>query len=443
MTKKRLLILSLVLLVMGLVTVLALAGCGSSSDETTITAAPAATTTTTAASSTDTTVASSTDTTAAVAVTFDGEVVIGALNSMTGDNAMTGAEQKWAREKAVEDINAKGGVTVGDKKMKLVLKFADDKSQPTEAAAAIEKLIKVEGLKVILSSNVLPLNAAAATVAEKYGAYFHIDTTWTNEISKMNLKWSSDMFMEPGDAGDVPFKALELMPAAERPKNCGLVMEDNSDGQGLGGAVAGLAKQHGYNVAANEPFTPGTKDFSSIILKLKENKVDAVFAFISPADGITFVKQMKEQNFSPKFIFGWKGFWPTEFMKALGADANYIGHDGFWFEGLPYPGCAELGQAFKDTHNGLDSVSIGNPYAATQILAQAITNANSMDPAAVRDAVFGHTFKGTTQGDITYDAKGIAKTTMLALMWKDGKRIVTYPAVEGMKLEWFVPWDQR
>ena len=122
-------------------------------------------------------------------------------------------------------------------------------------------------------------------------------------------------------------------------------------------------------------------------------------------------------NFSPKFIFGLKDF--------------------------RTPGCAEFGQAFKDTHNGLDSVSIGNPYAATQILAQAITNANSMDPAAVRDAVFGHTFKGTTQGDITYDAKGIAKTTMLALMWKDGKRIVTYPAVEGMKLEWFVPWDQR
>ena len=440
MTKKRLLVLSLVLLVVGLVAVLALAGCGSSSEVTTTTAAPAETTTT-AAVTTDTTVAS-TETTAGT-VTFDGEVVIGALNSMTGDNAMTGAEQKWAREKAVEDLNAKGGVTVDGKKMKIVLRFVDDKSQPTEAAAAIEKLIKVEGIKVILSSNVLPLNAAAATVAEKYSAYYHIDTTWTNEISKMNLKWSSDMFMEPGDAGDVPFKALELMPAAERPKICGLVMEDNSDGQGLGGAVAGLAESHGYTVGANEPFTPGTKDFSSIILKLKESKVDALFAFISPADGITFVKQMKEQNYSPKFVFGWKGFWPTEFMKALEADANYIGHDGFWFEGLPYPGCAELGQAFKDTHDGLDSVSIGNPYAATQILAEAITNANSMDPAAVRDAVFGHTFKGTTQGDITYDANGIAKTTMLALMWKDGKRIVTYPAVEGMKLEWFVPWDQR
>lgn len=442
MKNRKLIVLSLVLLVLGLMSAAALAGCGGD-EETTTTAPPASETTTTAPATSETTAPASSDTTAAAAGEFEGEVVIGALNSMTGDNAMTGAEQKWAREKAVEDLNAKGGVMVDGKKMKIVLKFVDDKSQPTEAAAAIEKLIKVEGLKVILSSNVLPINAAAATVAEKYSAYFHIDTTWTNEIRNMNLNWSSDMFMEPVDAGDVPFKALELMPEAERPKNVALVMEDNSDGQGLGGAVAGLAEQHGYTVVANEPFTPGTKDFSSIILKLKENEADAVFVFISPADGITFVKQMKEQDYSPKFIFGWKGFWPTEFMKALGADADYVGHDGFWFEGLPYPGCAELGQAFKDSHDGLDSVSIGNPYAATQILAEAITNANSMDPTAVRDAVFGHTFKGTTQGDITYDADGIATTTMLALMWKDGKRIVTYPAIEGMALEWFVPWGER
>jgi hypothetical protein len=61
---------------------------------------------------------------------------------------------------------------------------------------------------------------------------------------------------------------------------------------------------------------------------------------------------MKEQNFSPKFVFGWKGFWPTEFTKALGSDSNYVGHDGFWFEGLPHPGAAELSHAFKDTVMG-------------------------------------------------------------------------------------------
>ena len=67
-----------------------------------------------------------------------------------------------------------------------------------------------------------------------------------------------------------------------------------------------------------EKFVEGQKDFSSIILKFKQSGVEGIVVLISPSDGITFVKQMKEQNWAPKFMFGYKGFWPVEFMKALG-----------------------------------------------------------------------------------------------------------------------------
>ena len=68
---------------------------------------------------------------------------VGAINSITGINALTGEEQKWAQEKAAADWNAKGGVKLSDGKMhKIVLKFADDKSSDTAAAAAMEQLIK-------------------------------------------------------------------------------------------------------------------------------------------------------------------------------------------------------------------------------------------------------------------------------------------------------------
>ena len=78
------------------------------------------------------------------------DIVIGAINSITGVNALTGAEQKWAQEKAAEDINAKGGIKLADGKMhKVVLKFMDDKSSDVEAAAAMEKLIKSEGLDAV------------------------------------------------------------------------------------------------------------------------------------------------------------------------------------------------------------------------------------------------------------------------------------------------------
>ncbi len=439
MTKKGLLVLTLSILAIAMVSALLLAGCGSSSDDTTTTVAPATTTT---AGSTATTTAGSTDTTVAATTTFDGELAIGALNSQTGDNAMTGAEQKWAQQKAVDDVNAKGGVVVDGKHLKLVLKFVDDQSDSNQGAAAMEKLIKVEGIKLILSSNITPINLAAATVADKYQAYFQISTSWTDAVAAQKFKWASDVFFTPAAAAEVPFGMVEEKPAAERPTKWAELMEDNTDGQGLGAGVKAIAAEHGITIADYESYTPGTKDFSSVILKFKQQQIDGLVILISPADGITLLKQMKEQDYSPKFIFGWKGFWPTEFMSALGPDSDYVGHDGFWSADNGQPGSKELGDAFTADHNGLDSVSIGLPYASVQVLAQAITNANSSDPAAVRDAVWGHTFSGTTMGDITYDAAGIANVQPYGLMWMNQKRVLIYPD-QGNQWDWFVPWGQR
>ncbi len=422
MKNKSYLVVALVLIALGLVSVMFVSACGGEK-ETTTTAGPA--------------------TTAAGGIDWGEDLVIGALNSQTGDNAMTGAEQKWAQEQAVADINAKGGVKLNDgKQHKLVLKYADDKSDPTEGAAAMEKLIKVEGLKIILSSNITPVNEAAAIVAEKYEAYYAINTSWTDFIAGHGFKWTSDIFLTPAAAGSVAANAIKIAPADVQPTNFAVMVENNPDGQGLGNGAKAALEANGYKVGLMELFTPGTKDFSSIILKYKQNNIDGIVTLISPADGITFVKQMKEQNWSPKFIFGWKGFWPGEFASALGADADYICHDAFWSETLPYPGAKELGQAFKDSHNGTDTVSAGLPYASVQITAQAIERAGVFEAAAVRDEVFGGTFTDTVYGDCVFSEAGICDTPMLALQWKGGQRVIVFPDV-GNKLELFKPWDAR
>ncbi len=158
MTSKKLSVLIIAILALALVVVFA-AACGGG-DETATTA-----------------------TTAAGGAAAGEDIVIGAINSISGVNALTGAEHKWAQEKAADDWNAKGGIKLADGKMhKIVLKYVDDKSSDTEAAAAMEKLIKTDSLKVILSSNTTPYNQAAATVAEQYGAYYHICTSWIDFI---------------------------------------------------------------------------------------------------------------------------------------------------------------------------------------------------------------------------------------------------------------------
>ena len=430
MKSKTILVLGVVALVLGLMCAVFVSGCGG--DEATETTADGQTETT----------AGGSDTTAAASGTFDGELVVGALGTLTGMGAMNGAEQVWAYDKAVADINAAGGVDVGGKKMELKLKWVDDKSDPTEGAAAVEKLIKVEGTKLILSTQTTPINMSAAIVAEKYQALYQSVITWTSMAREQEWQWTSDLFFSPAAVGEVPFLMVELKPEAERPKNWCILTEDNADGQALGEGVKAVAAEHGVNVALYQTYTPGTKDYSSIILKMKENDIDAIVVLISAADGITFTKQMKEQNFAPKYMMGWKGFWPSEYMQGLGPDSDYVCYDAFWSEDLGYPGAKELGETYKAEHDGLDSVSIGLFYANVQILKEAIERAGSTDPTAVRDEVFGGLFEGTVIGDVQYDEGGVGDIPPLGLQWLNQKRVLIYPDA-GNTMEWFKAWDER
>jgi len=450
---KKLFVLTLVVLVLGLMSVLFLSACGT--DETTTTAGGA---TTTAGGATTT--AGGATTTAGAAAGDD--IVIGAINSLTGSNVLTGQDEKWAQEKAVADINAKGGVKLNDGKMhKLVLKYADDKSDPTAGAAAMEQLIKVDGLKLILSGNITPVNQAAATVAEKYGVYYNIVSSWIDIASPdgsfpgfiggMNLKWSSDFFEAAGESGNSAIGAIKAMNPADVPKNFAVMTDNSPDGTGFGNATEAGLKAAGYNVVTYEQYSAtGTPDFSSIILKYKQMNVDGLVTLIDPAAGITFLKQMKQGNWSPKYIYGYKGFWPSDFANTLGTDSNYVGHDGFWSETFPYPYAKELGAAYTADHNGDTSNSVGLYYAAVQVMAMALERAGTAEPGAVRDQVFDGTFPGTTMGDITYGSyypghPGIGHMPFVSDQWQpDKKRVVIFPEQYSQSpMMTFVPWDQR
>ncbi len=370
------------------------------------------------------------------------EIKIGAIASMTGMNAMTGAEHRWAYEVAVRDINEAGGVYVEEfgTSLPLRLVFADDQSTAAAGAAAAERLIRNDGVDLLVGTNITPINIAVGTIADKYEVYLAACVTWLDQFADQEFTWATDMFTSTSAAAEVPFQLLDLQSESERPTTIAMMMEDNPDGQGFGDGFRQMSQQYGYELAVDEAYVPGTKDFSSSILKIKNAGCDALLWLGSPTDSIVLIRQLKEQQVDLKYIHGFKGFWPTEFVEGLGEDANYIVHDGFWAETLPYTGAAELGQAFKDDHGGQDTVSAGLPYANIQILAEAIERAGTLDPGKIRDEVFNGTFTGTVMGDITFE-NGCAFTPLLGLQWIDGNRIPVYPPEAD--LEWAPPWGER
>lgn len=379
------------------------------------------------------------------AATPPAEILIGAPISMTGLLAPDGLVQKWSYEQAIADVNAKGGIFVkaAGKKLPVRLVVADDQSDPAKVTDAMERLIKIDKIDLLLSTHGGDLNMTGALAAEKYKKFYMITTLWPHMWTPKKFKWSALAFYDAGGGAEVPFKIWQGLPEKDRPRQAAIVMEDSPDGQGFGGAFKAMADKYKVEVALNEPLAMGSKDYSAYILKMKARKVDAVLLFSNPTDAITLVRQMKEQNFSVPYLHGWKGTWTGEFHEALGKDSNYVLADGFWSQDLPHPGAKDLGERYLKQFKK-QSVSVGMFYANAQVLLMAIEKTGSLNPKTVRDAVAGHEFRGTVQGDLKFNASGLALTTSTAIQWWDGQLKLVYPpAKEGWALKLAPGWDKR
>lgn len=77
------------------------------------------------------------------------EFLIGGLGPLSGPNATYGNSVKQGADIAIEEINALGGVKVGDKTLKLKLNFMDDEATGEVAMSAYNSLMDA-GVQAIL-----------------------------------------------------------------------------------------------------------------------------------------------------------------------------------------------------------------------------------------------------------------------------------------------------
>lgn len=373
------------------------------------------------------------------------EILIGTHLPLTGIGSASGIEQKWAYEQAVKDINDAGGIYIKefDEKFLVKLLIEDDESDPKKAAAAVEKLIREDGVKMILGGQIGDQGVfAGMTTAESLQTYYHGLIIWKPMFLQGNFNWCTMYFEEIPDLGVLPYLIFNSLPEDKRIKNLGILMEDNLDGKSMGDGLEHVAKIMKYNVGARLKMKAGSKDYTSIIKKAKAAGVDGIICFGSPTDIKLLIKQMKENDFNVKAFQGFKGTWSQDFWDDLQGDAEGILNDGFWSEDYPYEGAKEIGERFNKEF-GYRSVSIGLFYAACQTLWQAIEVAGTVDGSAIRQALIDNKFE-TVNGSVDYDEDGVAIFPPAATQWRDGKRELIFPfELTENKIEPIVPWSER
>jgi len=336
-------------------------------------------------------------------------IKIGAAMPVSGRFASGGHTVKLGYEIAVDFINQAGGVYVKEfgKKLPLELIIMDDESDPVKTVSKMETLYEGDKVVAYLGGFGSSLHAAAAGIAEKNKVPYLGVAFTLYSIHQQGYKYLFSPYPKTPDSIRTLFDMLATLPASERPTKLAIFRLADDWGIEQAEFIHKLAPA-GYKVVEDMKYSPGTKDFSSMILKAKAAGADSLWSNPIPPDGIALVRQCKELDWNPKFSYIVRASTSAAWIKALGSAGDYAICDSPYHWSFAFPGNKEFVEEYKKRDKVLPDTTAGAGYSCLQILADAIERAGSLDREKIREALT-KADTGTIMGPISFNPDGTPK----------------------------------
>jgi branched-chain amino acid transport system substrate-binding protein len=358
-----------------------------------------------------------------------GEILIGATLPLSGRfTPMAGTFDRlchsWARQ-----INDRGGIAVRAYNKKLPVQFIiyDDKSEPAESAKFYERLVTVDKVHLLLGPFSSHVTKAAVTVADKYKIPMVMVEANDGKIFEECYKYSVNQV----DLADTEsYGYLDMLKAAGKVKTIAFVAEDTLHSTGVLHGGARRARELGFNVVQEEIVPPETKDFTAVILKLKQTNPDVVYVEAFPRFEIPFMKQAVELGLRPREFFN--GHIVDAVLKALGPRAEGLTGVVYWAPGLRYPGTDDFEAVLKDA--GVEwarQMESSLRFQAFQVIQQAIEQAGTLESEALNRAL--HEGKHQTiAGEVVRNQCGLGNSRSYPVQVQGGEMKLIWPKEQAM-----------
>jgi len=369
-------------------------------------------------------------------------IKVGVVVPLTGRYAAGGDQVRNGYVLAVEDINAAGGVEIGGQKVPLELVILDDESDPTKTVQHMETLNADGDIVAYLGGFGSDLHAAAAAIAEKNKVpYLGVAFALYN-IHQQGYQYLFSPFPKSPSLATAYFDVFDSLDP--KPTNIAIFQETTDWGAELGGAWRQEAETRGYTVVADETYAPGSTDFSDLILKAKDGGAQIVLALPNPPDALTMVKQIKELDFNPGLIAIVRGADAITWPQNMAKDGDYVLLSAGGNPEANFPGGLDMVARHQARFEKGAAGVTAPAYSVIQILADAITRANSLDPQAVRDAI-ADTDLMTVAGPVTFNSDGTGNVITVVSQYQEGLQRLIWPAdVATVPIVYPAPaWSER
>ena len=345
-------------------------------------------------------------------------VKIGLSAPLTGDWAEYGNDFKRSVTMVMDRVNRMGGIHGKE----VVLDIADSRGDPKESVLIAEKFVADPEIIAEIGDFSSSSSMAAAPIYERADM-----TQLSPTASHMDFtKKGKNMFRVVATQGyEGPYNARWAVQELGK-KKIATIYINNDWGVDANKYFTQEAKKLGAEIVAEEAFTPGEKDFSAILSKLKRLKPELIYLPTFYADAAAILNQAKRIRFNPVVLANSSLF--SQKTIELGGDAvEGILIPANYFSADPRPAAQEFTREYQALYGALPNQFAALAYDAANLMVAALQKAGVDDRAKVKDALVSlQGFQGAT-GSISYANSHDPEKELVRITIKDGKWVLYQP----------------
>ncbi|MCD8126274.1 MAG: ABC transporter substrate-binding protein [Clostridiales bacterium] len=426
-------------LLLALSLVVSLAACGSSGSTSGSASSDATSDTSEGASSAaEEESSATTEEESADSVEFAGTITLGMIGPMTGSLAVYGTHVANGVNLAIEQINAAGGVTVGDETYELAVESKDDQGDSTECLNAMNALIS-DGIELVIGSATSGCTSSITSVANSEGVVL-ITPSGTADALTTEMDYVFRTCFKDSFQGELAAQYA----SDEGHTKVGIVYcSADTYSAGLWDAFAAAAEELGLEVVAEESVATMTEvDYTNQFTKMVEAGAELVFIpFYYDVTGPYLVPQARSVGFDG-ILLGADGVDNTETTIPDGADLSV--YNDFLFvnhystelatSDISASFVESYEEAYGETPNNFDALG----YDAVLVLKQAIESCGAFDADSVQAALADTSVVyEVSTGTFSFDDTGtpIKTGVLMGYSYTEGDDAVTKIAVTTLSLD--------
>lgn len=238
------------------------------------------------------------------------EVLIGVHGPFSGQLASFGEQFKRGAAMAEKDLNAKGGING----MPVRVLLGDDQCDPKQAVNVANKA-KADKVNAVVGHFCSGSSIPASDVYKEENLVM-ISPASTNPT--LTERGYANVFRICGRDDQQGAVAGKFIAEKYKGKKVAIVHDKTAYGQGLAEETQKALKAAGGKEALFEAITPGEKDYSALVSKLKASGIDLVYLGGYHPEAGLIVKQLREQG-SKAVLMSGDALNDKEFWSIAGA----------------------------------------------------------------------------------------------------------------------------